>query len=175
MRPVPVPIMRGVRLLALLLSASAVAQAADKAPRPADGALWQAVSDHTLDGLRGGFDVGGLLVSFGITRNVYLNGALITQTTLNFGQIPALSPAQASQLGQQLGALNLVVQNGPGNSIAPEALSGNFATIIQNTLNNQQILQQTIINTTSNALSLIKNLNTQATVNEALSRAIVPR
>jgi hypothetical protein len=131
------------------------------------------VSDRTLDGLRGGFDLGsGLMVSFGITRNVYINGELVNQTSLNLGQLAGLSSAQAAELGRQFGALNLVVQNGPGNSIAPEAMGAAFATLIQNSLNNQQIIQQTVINASSNALGLIKNLNTQATVNEALARAI---
>lgn len=166
---------RGLCLAALLVSATSGAQAGDTVPRLENEFEWQTVSDRTLDGLRGGFDIGGLLVSFGITRNIYINGALITQTTLNFGQVSGLSPAQANQLNQQLQAQSLVVQNGPGNSIAPEALSGNFATIIQNTLNNQQIIQQTVINATSNALALIKNLNVQATVDEALARAIGAR
>ena len=36
----------------------------------ADGAAWHTVSEAKLDTLRGGFDTGGLLVSFGITRAV---------------------------------------------------------------------------------------------------------
>jgi hypothetical protein len=160
-------------LCLLLAGFSAAARAADPAPTDA---LWEAVSDRTLDGLRGGFDLGsGLMVSFGITRSVYINGELTAQTSLNFGQLAGLNSVQAAQLGRQLGALNLVVQTGPGNSIAPEAMGAAFATIIQNSLNNQQIIQQTVINATSNALGLIKNLNTQATVNDALSRAIGPR
>lgn len=157
-------------LLALLTSVPAAVQAADQAP---SGELWQTVSDRTLDGLRGGFDLGsGLMVSFGITRSVYINGELSAQTSLNFGQLAGLNAAQAAQLGRQLGALNLVVQTGPGNSIAPDAMGTAFATIIQNSLNNQQIIQQTVINASSNALGLIKNMNTQATVNDALARAI---
>ena len=160
--------------LSLLLAGfSGVAQAADQ---ETTGALWETVSDHTLDSLRGGFDLGsGLMVSFGITRSVYINGELSAQTSLNFGQLAGLNAAQAALLGRQLGALNLVVQNGPGNSIAPDATGAAFATIIQNSLNNQHIVQQTVINASSNALGLIKNMNTQATVNDALTRAIGSR
>lgn len=167
---------RGLCLLAVLAGFLGAAQAKEPDPHPPADGLWQTVSDQTLDSLRGGFALGdGLLVSFGITRAVYINGELITQMTLNFGQLSHLTPVQAEQLSRQLGATNLVVQNGPGNSIAPESAGAAFTTIIQNTLNNQQILQQTVINASSNAMGIIKNLNTQATVNEALARAIGPR
>lgn len=169
---------RGLCLLALLAGVLGTAQAQAQAPHPHSSAdaLWLAVSDRTLDSLRGGFALAdGLRVSFGITRALYINGELVTQMSLNFGQLSELTPVQAEQLSRQLAATSLVVQVGPGNSIAPEASEAAFATVIQNTLNNQQILQQTVINASSNALGLIKNLNTQATVDEALSRAIGTR
>lgn len=169
---------RGLCLLALLAGVFGTAQAQAQTPHPhsAADALWLAVSDRTLDSLRGGFALAdGLRVSFGITRALYVNGELVTQMSLNFGQLSELTPVQAEQLSRQLAATSLVVQVGPGNSIAPEASDAAFATVIQNTLNNQQILQQTEINASSNALGLIKNLNTQATVDEALSRAIGAR
>ncbi|WP_397412256.1 hypothetical protein [Polaromonas sp.] len=165
---------RGLCLLALLAGVFGTAQA--QTPHSSTDALWLAVSDRTLDSLRGGFALeDGLRVSFGITRALYINGELVTQMSLNFGQLSELTPVQAEQLSRQLAATSLVVQVGPGNSIAPEASEAAFATVIQNTLNNQQILQQTVINASSNALGLIKNLNTQATVDEALSRAIGTR
>jgi hypothetical protein len=133
------------------------------------------VSERTLDGLRGGFDVGsGLLVSFGITRAVYINGDLVTQTTLNFGRLSELTPAQAAQLDQQMAALNLV-QTGPGNSVASDVVSTGAGTIIQNTLNNQHIVNQTVIDARSNAMGMIRNLNIQNTLNEALTRSAAPR
>ena len=143
-------------------------------PARAD-AIWQAVSNRTLDSQRGGFDVGGgLLVSFGITRAVYINGDLVTQTSLNFGRVADITPAQASQLARQMAALNLV-QVGPGNSIAPDVLANGTGTIIQNTLNNQRIVNQTVINARSNAVGMIKNLNTQNTLSEALNRSAAGR
>ncbi len=167
---------RGLCLLALLAGVFGAAQAQTQTPHSSADALWLAVSDRTLDSLRGGFALeDGLRVSFGITRALYINGELVTQMSLNFGQLSELTPVQAEQLSRQLAATSLVVQVGPGNSIAPEASEAAFATVIQNTLNNQQILQQTVINASSNALGLIKNLNTQATVDEALSRAIGTR
>ena len=143
-------------------------------PARAD-AIWQAVSNRTLDRQRGGFDVGsGLLVSFGITRAVYINGDLVTQTSLNFGRVADITPAQATQLSRQMAALNLV-QVGPGNRVAPDVLASGTGTIIQNTLNNQRIMNQTVINARSNAMGMIKNLNTQNTLSEALNRSAAGR
>ncbi|MFC5606712.1 hypothetical protein [Variovorax soli] len=132
---------------------------------------WMAVSDQTLDSQRGGFDLGaGLLVSFGITRAVFINGELATQTTLNFGQLDKITAGQAAELGRQLSALNLV-QNGPGNTVeAP--IGGMGGTVIQNTLNDQRIANHTVINVQTNGMSLLKELNTAATLNEGIARAV---
>jgi len=132
---------------------------------------WMAVSDDMLESQRGGFDLGaGLLVSFGITRSVYINGELATQTTLNFGQLDKITAGQAMELSRQLGALNLV-QNGPGNTV--EGPIGSIGgTVIQNTLSNQQITNHTVINTQTNGMSLMKDLNTAATISEGIARAV---
>ncbi len=132
---------------------------------------WMAISDNALDRLRGGFDIGGgLMVNFGITRAVIVNGSLVTETSINLGNVASLTPAQSAEFNRQLGALNLV-QVGPGNSVEPQsgALGG---TIIQNTLNNQRISNQTIINASSNAMSTVKNLNTMSTLADSLSRSV---
>ncbi|MDM0023358.1 hypothetical protein [Variovorax saccharolyticus] len=132
---------------------------------------WMAVGDATLDRLRGGFDAGGgLMVTFGISRAVYINGGLVTQTTLNFGQLNNLNAAQAEQLSKQMAALNLV-QNGPGNTFAPQQ-AGTSGTVIQNTLDNQHIMNRTVIDASSNSLGMIKNQNMQSTINDAVARAI---
>lgn len=150
----------------------------------ADG-LWQPVADRTLDAMRGGFSLGGgLEVSFGITRAVFINGQLVTETTLNFSRVAELSQEVVGKL-QQLQQLQ-VVQNGPGNSVvtgtvsAPGKAGGDSGptvsvlpgvaagTVIQNSLNNQQILHQTIINASSNGLGLMR----LSTLNETLSDAI---
>mgnify|MGYP003584533235 CR=1 FL=1 len=132
---------------------------------------WMAVSDQTLEDQRGGFDLGsGLVVNFGITRAVFINGELATQTTLNFGQLDKITAGQAAELGRQLSALNLV-QNGPGNSVQG-SLGSVGGTVIQNTLSNQRIANHTVINVETNGMSLLKELNTAATLNEAISRAV---
>ena len=62
----------------------------------AEPLVWRTVSDQHLETLRGGFDAGhGLRVGFGISRAVYINGALVTQTTLTLDRLSQLNPAQA--------------------------------------------------------------------------------
>ena len=162
---------------ALVLLAT-LASAAQAAP-PSAHQAWMTVGDQTLESLRGGFSMGeGLTVSFGITRAVLVNGALITETTLNVGHMADLTTAQAAQLGQKLESISLV-QNGPGNSFAPDpstgrasirssptggptvtSIAGGMAgTVIQNSLNNQQISHQTTINANSNGLGMVRALN----------------
>jgi len=133
---------------------------------------WMAVGDSTLDELRGGFDPGnGLMVTFGISRATYVNGDLVTQTTLNFGQLNNLTAAQAAQLSKQMAAINLV-QIGPGNSFAAQQ-AGTAGTVIQNTLDNQHIVNQTVIDASSNGLGMIKNFNTQSPVADGVMRSVV--
>ncbi|NMM78627.1 hypothetical protein B2J86_17870 [Acidovorax sp. SRB_14] len=169
----------------------ALASPAVAAP-PAQDAVWMAVADQTLDGLRGGFNMGdGLMVSFGISRAVFINGALITETSLNVGRVADLTPAQATQLSQKLETLSLV-QNGPGNSFASgpstttssptatgptvTAIAGaTTGTFIQNSLNNQQIRYQTIINASSNGLGMVRSVNLHGTLADAIQQSIGQR
>ena len=156
-------------LLVACLLACAAATHADPLKRTEE--TWMAVSDQELDSQRGGFDLGaGLLVSFGITRAVFINGELATQTTLNFGQLDKITAGQAAELGRQLSALNLV-QNGPGNTVE-SPISGMGGTVIQNTLNDQRIANHTVINVQTNGMSMLKELNTAATINEGIARAV---
>jgi len=160
-----------VTALACLILAGLATLARAGPPLQRTEETWMAVSDDTLDSNRGGFDLGqGLLVSFGITRAVFINGELAAQTTLNFGQLDKMTAGQAMELGRQLSALNLV-QNGPGNTVeGPLGAVG--GTVIQNTLNNQRIANHTVINVETNGLSLMKQLNTAATLSEGIARAV---
>jgi hypothetical protein len=146
------------------------ARAAD--PEERSAGIWMAVSDQTLDHMRGGFDPGnGLLVSFGISRAVFINGNLVTQTTLDFSHITDLTPVQAAQIHKQLSALN-IVQNGPNNTVQAQQGGINFGTIIQNTLSDQHIVNETVINASSNSAGMLKNLNTLSTLQNSLLGAI---
>jgi hypothetical protein len=167
----------GLRLGLCMLAGNVIspAQAAGPDPEEQSAGVWMTVSDQTLDHMRGGFDPGnGLLVSFGISRAVYINGNLVTQTTLDFGHLTDLTPAQATQLNKQLASLNLV-QNGPGNTVQPQQGGANFGTIIQNTLDNQHIVNQTVINASSNSAGMVKNINTLSTLRDSLLGAVGSR
>jgi hypothetical protein len=144
------------------------------APEGAEaGEMWLAVSHRELDTLRGGFNLGdGLMVSFGISRVAYINEQLVASTTLQFGDITRLSAQQAARLGQQLMLQPQIVQNGPGNALQEGAVSSPLATVVQNTLNDQLVRTQTVINVSSNGLSALRNMNLQATIQSALNNAL---
>ena len=84
---------------------------------------WQPVSSDQLNGLRGGFDLdNGLKVSIGIERAVYVNGDLVTTSSLNIPDMSKITAEQANLLRTATGTIN-VVQNGPGNSFHPGSVS----------------------------------------------------
>ena len=144
------------------------------APEGAEaGEMWLAVSHRQLDTLRGGFNLGdGLMVSFGISRVAYINEQLVASTTLQFGDITRLSAQQAARLGQQLMLQPQIVQNGPGNALQEGAVSSPLATVVQNTLSDQLVRTQTVINVSSNGLSALRNMNLQASIQSALNNAL---
>ncbi|MFC5740854.1 hypothetical protein [Dyella tabacisoli] len=139
-------------------------------------ASWPAVSDARLDLTRGGFDFGnGLEASLGIDRVVYINGNLVTSTHLNISNMGAntgsdigqLSSMQTSALAVATGTVNLV-QNGPGNSFDPSALSHAAAsTVIQNTLDHQNIQSLTTLNVAVNTLNAFRSLGLQDSLQSA--------
>jgi hypothetical protein len=138
------------------------------------------VSDTVLAEMRGGFDTGtGLLLSFGIERAVYINGALVTTTALSVvGLGPATQSAalvNTSGMGAVAGLANLV-QNGQASILRSDAggLSSVPATVIQNTLNDQAIRSVTTINVTSNSLDTMRSLNTGGVLRDALGAALTP-
>lgn len=149
-----------------------------QAPQQSGDSIWLAASDRTLDTLRGGFDLGtGLMVSFGISRAVYVNGQLITSTTFRFGDLTSFTPQQAAALSQQISSQSQaqIVKNGPGNTMELSVGTVPLATYIQNTLNNQTIRNQTILDVTSNGMGIAKGLNLQATIDTAIADAIGTR
>ena len=164
--------------MALLASVCLAQTPRTQAPQPSGDSIWLAASDQRLDTLRGGFDLGtGLMVSFGISRAVYINGELITSTTFRVGDLTSLTPTQAAALGQQMAAQTQaqVVKNGPGNTLELSVGTAPLSTYIQNTLSNQNIRSQTIIDATSNGMGIVKGLNLQATIEAAIADAIGTR
>lgn len=139
---------------------------------------WVAVSDGKLEDLRGGFDAGqGLTVSFGFIRTVTINGDLLNKSSFNIPDLVNITPEQAKIANDAISKAGFVVQNGPGNQIESSGNSGTqlrlpTSTIIQNSLNNQKIQTLTVINTEVNSLSLLRTINTQTVLKDALLDAL---
>lgn len=127
------------------------------------------VSDARLMRIRGGFDLGnGLLVSFGISRLVYINGRLVAHTRVNIPDMSHITRAQMDALGTALGKVN-IIRNGRDNHIVPGAVGqGMGATVIQNSLNNQQIRTLTTIDATVKNLRAFKRVNLGNTLQSAV-------
>lgn len=134
-----------------------------------DADPWVAVSDEALGAQRGGFVVAtGLTVSFGMVRTVTLNGDLVNATSFNLPDVARITPAQARLASAAMAEAGLV-QVGGGNRVPVGALAQVPAgTIIQNSLNNQNIQTLTVINTGVNSQALFKAINIQSVLNDAL-------
>jgi len=97
----------------LSATGSAAAAAGDALPLFAG----QLVADDTLGELRGGFETpGGLALSFGIERVVYINGELSSTTTLNVADLGRLVGGAAGVAPLPVGTSVAVIQNGPNNT-----------------------------------------------------------
>ena len=125
------------------------------------------VSEAVLDTMRGGFqsDANGPMVSFGIEKSVFVNGRLVASTVLNIPNLVQLAnnPTNAFTL----------IQNGAGNAMTnhPSSLPA-LMTVIQNSLDNQAIQNQTVINATVSALSLARSLALGNAISQANLTAI---
>ena len=128
-----------------------------------------AVSGHRLDAVRGGFDFGnGLLASFGIERAVYINGNLVTSNSVQVPDIGRMTPDQATALAGATGTVN-VIRNGAGNSVDTSAFDQvTAATVIQNSLDNQDIRSLTMINVGVNSQVAFRSLNLQQSLQAGL-------
>lgn len=124
---------------------------------------WTPVSEQALDDTRGGFDIGnGLMASFGIDRAVYVNGSLVTSTSFNVPDIAHMTASQAAAMSAALNSVS-VTQVGPNNTFDPSSLGSKVqaATVVQNTLNNQNIQTITTLNTSVNTLNVFHQMNFQ--------------
>jgi hypothetical protein len=133
------------------------------AGRMRTASVWPiAVSDRRLEATRGGFDLGnGLLASFGIERAVYINGNLVSSTRVNIPDISRITPDQASALAAATGTVN-IIQNGANNTVDPTTFDHTTAaTVIQNSLDNQDIRSTTAINVTVNSQNMLRSLGLQ--------------
>jgi hypothetical protein len=152
----------------LALAGSAIPSAA----APAPDAGWVPVKDEQLDRMRGGFSTpDGLQVSLGIERLVSINGELVARTRLDISNLNHLTGEHLSQTRDALSTVNLI-QNGRDNIYqAVQSAPAGAGVVIQNTLNDQLIRSQTVISSTVNSASLLKAINIQGSVSDALATA----
>jgi len=138
------------------------------------------VSDAELATLRGGFTTpDGLLISFGITQAMYVNGVLdstnnFTVTQGTTGSDPTLQVA--SQMGNNGVRL---IQIGPqaSNTFQPSTtptsgLPGSSLTVIQNTLNQQVITNSTVINASLANMTLFRNINLSFAISQQIINSL---
>lgn len=133
------------------------------------------VDDGTLDTLRGGFETpGGLQLSFGIERLVYVNGELSSVTSINVSDLNRLTGASAAAIaGLPANGSIALIQNGVGNTFSAGQLSASaLATVIQNSLDNQHIQAVTTISATVNSMEMLKAIRLQQTLEDALSGSL---
>jgi hypothetical protein len=151
-----------------LLSGGAQATAGTAGPAE----RWVPVDEGQLAHMRGGFSLpSGLQVSLGIERLVSINGDIIARTSFDISNLNSLGAEQLQQTREALSSVKLI-QNGHDNIYRAGDASGVIGgVVIQNTLNDQSIRSQTVINSTVNSASLLKTLNFQASLSDALTRA----
>jgi hypothetical protein len=138
------------------------------------GADWTPVKDEQLEQMRGGFTTAnGLQVSLGIERLVAINGELVARTRVDISDLNRMSDEQLRQTRDALSSVKLI-QNG-GDNIYQAGDSAHGGVVIQNTLNDQSIQSQTVISSTVNSASLLKTINFQGSVSDALARAASAR
>ena len=146
-----------------------------------------AVLDHALDRVRGGFVTSNLNIAFGIERAVYINGALVTTTSLNISDVGRVTTNTNTNIGAGAESKPVspstlaLIQSGAGNSVAGGAFSVGAAagasmglsanaigTVVQNTLDGQKIQNVTVINATANSLGVLRGLNLQNALRSSL-------
>ena len=132
---------------------------------------WDQVASATLGAMRGGFTTpSGLELSLGIERMVSINGELVSHTNFQIADLGHISGAEALRARDAVNAMNLV-QNGD-NNLVTGSLASRPGTFVQNSLNDQLIRSQTIISSSVNSLSLLKDINFQGGLRDAVINAI---
>lgn len=146
-----------------------IAIAALHANAGASDALGSPVAAARLDQARGGFTTpGGLELSLGIERMVLINGEIVARTNVQIADIRAVSPAEVQAAHAALASTTLV-QNGAGAVFSGDGSGGTF---IQNSLSDQVIRSQTVISSTVNSTSLLKDLNFNQSVRDAALQTV---
>ncbi|WP_051244515.1 hypothetical protein [Azohydromonas australica] len=160
----------------VLLETATPAVAVIPAPTPLQLAqrTLVALDETALDTLRGGFvGDGGLRISFGIERAVYVNGSLVTTTSLNLSELGTLSAGKAAAMKlPEVGNRIALIQNGAGNAVLTSLGPRAIGTVIQNTLDGQKIQTLTTINATANSLGVLKSIEAQRNLRSAITDSL---
>jgi hypothetical protein len=163
-----------VKICLLLAGAACAGQGLAGAPEHAFDPA-QAVERSALDGLRGGFTTDtGLVVSLGIERIVTINGNVAERSQLDLGDLGSLTRGTSKVSADTAGQVRLI-RNGVGDLNVQLGNSVLGGTIIQNSLNDQLISNQTIINASVNARGMLQSMNFQSTLANALNTAVTGR
>ena len=148
------------------------ATAADGGGATPPALLGTPVAQETLDKARGGFEIaGGLNLALGIERVVSVNGEVLSRTNIAIPDLSAMTAEQARLAHDALGAAK-VIQLGNHNFVAGDIGLANGATLLQNTLNGQDIRAATTISSSVNSMSLLKDMNFQSTIRDGVIRAV---
>jgi hypothetical protein len=133
---------------------------------------WLMVARPALENMRGGFSTpAGLSLSLGIDRTVSINGEIVAHTNFQIADLRSISGDEARQAHAALNTGQLV-QNGAGNFALGDTLAAARGTVVQNSLDGQAISTHTIINSSVNSMSLLKDMHFQAGLRDAGIRAI---
>lgn len=157
-----------ILLAAAVAAAPTATHAAGPAPASTLGPEWRAIAPERLGTMRGGFQLpGGLVLSFGVERAVWVNGALVASTRVQIADLARMSPQQARQL--QAFQQGMGVQVGPGNVIVAP---GSGALVIQNTRDHQAIRALTTLSVDVGTLGTFQQVNAFDTVQAAVLAGI---
>jgi hypothetical protein len=136
---------------------------------------WTALSDDHLDTLRGGFEINtGLSVSFGFIRTISINGDVVSETRFTLPDLSHISADQAKIVSAALAGAH-IVQNGAGNSVGTNNIQPPVLpaiTVVQNSLDHQAIQSLTVVDAAVNSLGILKNMNVQNILKDALLGAV---
>jgi hypothetical protein len=112
----------------------------------------------------------GMSVNVGIQREVYINGELVSTTTLTLSDLTRLLAGGAPNAALS-GDGSVLVQTGTGNTHVMPLDSSSFSTVIQNTLNNQVIRGVTQINADVSNLELLRGMSVTSSAAEMIGRS----
>lgn len=157
---------RAALAAALALSCSCHVLANDSAKRDTGFQSRAAVDETRLAQTRGGFVTpSGLILSLGIERSISINGTMVAQTNLHINDVRAMTSADAAALKNALQPM--IVQRGSGNTLPSSVSQLAAGTFVQNSLSDQTISTNTVISSTLNSGSMLKEINFMSSVRDA--------